>query len=600
MSMGMCYLCRKPYSRSGMTRHLKVCRSDADAYEPVQEAERRRSTVRPEYFHIAVEGKDRPEYWLHIAIPKDAPLFELDHVLRDIWLECCDHMSRFVIGGVEYLDDECDDVELRDGSRSMDVLLGDALASGARFSYEYDLGATTRLALRVVDAFRFPVAVEPHVYLLARNHEPVIPCACGKGPARHVCSQCMDTRDGWLCEDCAPRHACGEEALLPVVNSPRVGMCAYTGMDDLWLDDENLLDDVDPAAASWLDDDGGFEPEFPRDPFIMERQLRRIHQMMNQTELDSAEDVNAFLQARLMEVEDEGPPEDDPVWQAQELAWQAYQAKPVEARSLARRALKLDPDCADAYVVVGNLAEDAKSAIAQYEMGVAAGKRAIERELGPDAFASEAGHFWGIVSTRPYMRALENLATARWHADQQDEAIRLLRELIRLNPNDNLGVRYTLVNWLLETRRTAEAGRLIAQFGDEPTCHWLYSKALWHYQRSGDSQAARRALADAVEANPHVRRHMALIVREAIEDPDASELSALPETYTLGSPEEAEIYLHESLGAWTASGDAIMWLLSKAKRPESDRSEPRRSEKVGRNDPCPCGSGKKYKKCCGR
>ena len=25
----------------------------------------------------------------------------------------------------------------------------------------------------------------------------------------------------------------------------------------------------------------------------------------------------------------------------------------------------------------------------------------------------------------------------------------------------------------------------------------------------------------------------------------------------------------------------------------------RQSVKVGRNDPCPCGSGKKYKKCCG-
>ena len=24
------------------------------------------------------------------------------------------------------------------------------------------------------------------------------------------------------------------------------------------------------------------------------------------------------------------------------------------------------------------------------------------------------------------------------------------------------------------------------------------------------------------------------------------------------------------------------------------------AQKVGRNDPCPCGSGKKYKKCCGR
>jgi uncharacterized protein YecA (UPF0149 family) len=26
---------------------------------------------------------------------------------------------------------------------------------------------------------------------------------------------------------------------------------------------------------------------------------------------------------------------------------------------------------------------------------------------------------------------------------------------------------------------------------------------------------------------------------------------------------------------------------------------PLRVEKTGRNDPCPCGSGKKYKKCCG-
>jgi uncharacterized protein len=29
--------------------------------------------------------------------------------------------------------------------------------------------------------------------------------------------------------------------------------------------------------------------------------------------------------------------------------------------------------------------------------------------------------------------------------------------------------------------------------------------------------------------------------------------------------------------------------------PESHRS----TTKIGRNDPCPCGSGKKYKKCCG-
>lgn len=34
---------------------------------------------------------------------------------------------------------------------------------------------------------------------------------------------------------------------------------------------------------------------------------------------------------------------------------------------------------------------------------------------------------------------------------------------------------------------------------------------------------------------------------------------------------------------------------------ENQRAQPVRvDKKVGRNDPCPCGSGKKYKKCCGR
>jgi uncharacterized protein YecA (UPF0149 family) len=32
---------------------------------------------------------------------------------------------------------------------------------------------------------------------------------------------------------------------------------------------------------------------------------------------------------------------------------------------------------------------------------------------------------------------------------------------------------------------------------------------------------------------------------------------------------------------------------------DRDRPQPLRTEKIGRNDPCPCGSGKKYKKCCG-
>ena len=33
---------------------------------------------------------------------------------------------------------------------------------------------------------------------------------------------------------------------------------------------------------------------------------------------------------------------------------------------------------------------------------------------------------------------------------------------------------------------------------------------------------------------------------------------------------------------------------------EKVKKAPKRVNKIGRNDPCPCGSGKKYKQCCGK
>ena len=36
------------------------------------------------------------------------------------------------------------------------------------------------------------------------------------------------------------------------------------------------------------------------------------------------------------------------------------------------------------------------------------------------------------------------------------------------------------------------------------------------------------------------------------------------------------------------------------KREGGSRVTIRKGEKIGRNEPCPCGSGKKYKNCCGR
>lgn len=86
---------------------------------------------------------------------------------------------------------------------------------------------------------------------------------------------------------------------------------------------------------------------------------------------------------------------------------------------------------------------------------------------------------------------------------------------------------------------------------------------------------------------------------------------------TFGKDEEAKMLLEE-LEKGTAAGKAAAKVLREKQQEKSDVADDeddlvypwmnaapqtpfvRQSPKIGRNDPCPCGSGKKYKKCCGK
>ncbi len=61
--------------------------------------------------------------------------------------------------------------------------------------------------------------------------------------------------------------------------------------------------------------------------------------------------------------------------------------------------------------------------------------------------------------------------------------------------------------------------------------------------------------------------------------------------------------MHEAKADWLYNLKEWDGILSGDKRDEITKafrlSKMAVSSKVGRNDPCPCGSGKKYKKCCG-
>jgi tetratricopeptide (TPR) repeat protein len=300
----------------------------------------------------------------------------------------------------------------------------------------------------------------------------------------------------------------------------------------------------------------------------MERVLREIdRRMASRLEGEapgSIGEMEAIVRQVIEEREAERPSL-NPEEEAQELASEALRARGRRRVALARRALKLWPDCADAYVVLADQEPDLDRALKLLALGVAAGERA----LGPEPFREDAGHFWGLIHTRPYMRARFGLADVLWHGGKREEAVDHFRELLRLNPGDNQGVRYRLAHALLALRRHDELGHLLDAYPEEGSAEWAYTRALLAFRRQGDSPGSRACLTLALRHNQMVPA--ALLTRN--EAPPVPALFGQP-----GSEWEAMSYASSFGEAWEDTPGALGWLLERT----PSRPSRKKSRKKGR------------------
>ncbi len=208
-----------------MVTHLQKCQK-RQAQQQASGGKSKPTTL----YHLLVEGRHLPEYWMHIELPASEILGHLDQFLRNTWLECCGHLSAFEIAGQRYSVAPMDEFGFEDlHEENMDFTLGEVLRPGMTFEHEYDFGTTTELKLKVVSMREGQIKKGKRAQILARNNPPPIPCSECEQPATNVCSQCIYDDAGWLCDEHSATHECGEDYLLPVVNSPRVGMCGYVG-----------------------------------------------------------------------------------------------------------------------------------------------------------------------------------------------------------------------------------------------------------------------------------------------------------------------------------------------------------------------------------
>ena len=119
VSNGNCFICGKTAGKTAIKNHVFKDHNTSDG----------------QCCLLKAEGVYDKDYRLYFTVPLDASLSVIDKFLREIWCECCGHLSAFRMEGQEV---------------GMARKLS-ALAIGDTLLYEYDFGSTTQITLTVID-----------------------------------------------------------------------------------------------------------------------------------------------------------------------------------------------------------------------------------------------------------------------------------------------------------------------------------------------------------------------------------------------------------------------------------------------------------------
>ena len=245
-----------------------------------------------------------------------------------------------------------------------------------------------------------------------------------------------------------------------------------------------------------------------------------------------------------------------PEERSRELSFQAVEAATLEEHiGLLAQALKLDPENVDALSLLLELEVLGREVRIQALRGIVL---TAEKRLGAEAFKNFPPHFWGVMETRPYMRARAKLAAALVEAGRLEAGIAEYSAMLELNEGDNQGLRYLLLPLHLQLGRLEAARKLMKRFPGE--CEWnaVFAWGLvLERHLSGDGAGAEKALQTARKQNPHMEAY--LQGRRKVP-------RHLPEMYSPGTKEEAQSYAGALLPAWEAHPAAKQWLLENMRK----------------------------------
>lgn len=205
---GKCYYCNKELTERTIKRHIKNC---SVIKESIEEKMSSKGKLRKQFIISMKPKYEAMDYCIYLSIDSTLGLIHIDKFIRDIWVECCGHISQFIIDKESYNEDE------------MNIKLDEILKCGEKFEYEYDFGSTTSLSLEVVDIIDVPNDFT-QIEIIARNNEIKNSCEKCGAEAKYFNYE----KDNWVCENCIDE----EDDMIGkfnYCNSPRDGVCSYQG-----------------------------------------------------------------------------------------------------------------------------------------------------------------------------------------------------------------------------------------------------------------------------------------------------------------------------------------------------------------------------------
>ena len=240
----------------------------------------------------------------------------------------------------------------------------------------------------------------------------------------------------------------------------------------------------------------------------------------------------------------------EPRAKAQRLMYDAWQGSREAGLPLAKRALALDPDCADAHLFLALASRELNEVLKHVFEAVDAGERTVARE---EKEGLDEANLWAYLPARPYLRARAFLATYLWTMGGRVAAVAVLQESLDLDEGDALGLRYLLLGWCLDMGEEMFTRELLERYKQEHSAIFLYGNALLTFWERGEERTTNARLKRALAANPHVPERLVFC------PPDPLKVLAI-NSYRPGGEEEADICAILLGPAWERDIEAMEWL----------------------------------------